>query len=258
MTAPAKAISSLREAHNQNVEFTEYITKGLVDFVDFGCSSGGSMVEMSKLFPAARGLGVDIDEAKIAQAKSTGHQAMVADARYLRARSGNVRFCILSHFLEHLPSLNDATMSLLSATEISTDFVFVRQPNFDADGYLFNLGYKTYWSDWHGHPNRMTALEMHRVFEYLLRRGSLESYEIYAHGRIKNSSDPAVHPLASPENQQIYDAEKHPPKPLRRLPFLQPVYTEIHAIGSKSSETEFTDIYATRYPDAVRLYSSHP
>ena len=179
MTAPAKAVSSLSEAHAQNAEFTEFVASDLVDFVDFGCSVGGSMQEMSKLFPGARGLGVDIDEAKIAKVKSEGHQAMVADARYLRARSGSVRFCILSHFLEHLPSTKDATLSLLSATEISTDFIFVRQPNFDADGYLFNLGYKTFWSDWHGHPNRMTALEMHRAFEFLLKRGSLERYEIF-------------------------------------------------------------------------------
>ena len=256
MTAPANTVSSLSEAHAQNAEFTEFISKDLVDFVDFGCSVGGSMLEMSKLFPGARGLGVDIAEAKIAKAKAQGHQAMVADARYLRTREGRVRFCIMSHFLEHLPSVNDANLSLLSAAEISTDFIFVRQPNFDADAYMFNLGYKTFWSDWHGHPNRMTVLEVHRAFEFLVKRGSLAGYEIFANGRIKDSRDPAVHPLASPQNQQTYDAEKHPPKPIRRLPFLQPVYTEIHAIGLKSSDSEFLDIYAKRYADAAHLYSS--
>jgi len=256
MTASANVLSSLSEAHGQNNQFADLISDESIDFVDFGCSSGGSTTQMKELFPGSRGLGVDIDEDKIEAARAAGHEAMVADARYLRSRKGRVRFSVLSHFLEHLPSIADANKCLLSATEISTDFVYVRQPNFDADGYLFQLGYKLFWSDWHGHPNRMTSFEMFRSFEALKARNSIEGYDIFATGRIRDSRDPAIHPLSSPQNQNTYDPEKHPEKPVRRLPFFQDVYSEIHAIGLKGSTSEFTDIFAKKYPDAVRLYSA--
>ncbi|MEC7291248.1 MAG: class I SAM-dependent methyltransferase [Pseudomonadota bacterium] len=256
MSAAANAISSLAEAHQQNAALHKVLADESIDFVDFGCSVGGSMLEMQKLFPGSLGLGVDIDDAKIEAAKAAGHFALVADARYLRLFKDHVRFSVLSHFLEHLPSVTDANLSLLSAAEISTDFIYVRQPNFDADGYLFNLGYKTYWSDWHGHPNRMSSLELFRSFDYLQKRGSIQAFEIFATGRIRDSQHSSIHPLASPQNQNAYDETVHPEKPLRRLPFFQPVYSEIHGIAQKHSECEFTEKFAARYPDAVRLYST--
>jgi hypothetical protein len=50
------------------------------DFVDFGCSAGGSIVWAARKFGGRRGLGVDINP-------------------------GKVRFATMIDFLEHLPTL---------------------------------------------------------------------------------------------------------------------------------------------------------
>ena len=53
------------------------------DFIDFGCSKGGSIEFAKKSFGVERGVGIDIDPAKVATARAAGHNAMIADARKL-------------------------------------------------------------------------------------------------------------------------------------------------------------------------------
>ena len=186
---------------------------GAFDFLDFGCSTGGSIGLAQSLFGKGRGLGLDIDPAKVETARSSGHDAMLADLTNLTIPPNLVRHVMLCHFLEHLPGLKTAEQAMASAVRTAREFVYVAQPWFDSDGYLFSRGLKIYWSDWHGHPNRMTSLDFHYVLEALRQRDMILGYRMFARDRISNSRNPVIHPLASRRNQHAYDRKVHPPKP---------------------------------------------
>ena len=106
-------------------------------------------------------MSLDINPKKVAAARAAGFDAKVADLTKLDPEDiGTVRFVIMSHFLEHLPDCKAAQACIESACGIAEKFVIIRQPYFDADGYLFSLGLKLYWSDWAGHPYHMSSLEL--------------------------------------------------------------------------------------------------
>ena len=197
------------------------------DFIDFGCSKGGSIAFAKKAFKAKRGIGIDISPEKVAVARDAGFDAMLADARTLTAHPRAVSFVTMMDFLEHVPSVKDARTCIIAATTVARDFVFIRQPWFDTDGYLFSLGLKLFWSDWRGHPNAMTSLEIHNI---LSRHPNVERFRMYGSIPITSSADPAVHALTSPVDQHDWSAEIHPPKP--HLHFDTPVYRQIVCIAT--------------------------
>jgi hypothetical protein len=197
------------------------------DFIDFGCSKGGSIAFARRTFGVERGVGIDISQAKVDQARAAGFEAACMDARALNQNPRAVSFVTMVDFLEHLPSVRDAAVCIASGAEVARDFIFIRQPWFDADGYLFSLGLKLYWSDWQGHPNAMTTLEMYTI---LSRIPKVKHFRIYGRGLVKNSDDPAVHPLTSPIDQHDWSEDKHPPKP--SVAFDRPIYRQIVCIAA--------------------------
>lgn len=197
------------------------------DFADFGCSNGGSLKFGASLF-GGRGVGLDIDEAKVQKARSNGYDALHADVSALDpATLGRTGFVIMSHFLEHLPKLGVAATCVTSACKVARDFVLIQQPYFDADPYLFNNRLKAYWSDWHGHTLPMTTLQLYRITRPHI--GSLaRRVVICGRHRIDSSRSPEIHPLSSPEEQHKWDGDLHPPKP--DIHFTFPVFRETCAI----------------------------
>jgi len=204
--------------------YLDELNRGEFDFIDFGCSRGGSIAAAKRLFNAKRGLGIDTAEEKIKQATAAGHDAIVYDINALPRRA-LVRFCVMFHFLEHVPNRTDVVAYLRKAVTVSREFVFVRQPYFDADGFLFQRGLKLYWSDWHGHPNTMTTLNFYSMLMPMWRAGLIGDFSIHARGPITSSDHHAVHPINSPRDQHEYDATKHPAKP-GNLQFDDSVFTE--------------------------------
>ncbi len=189
------------------------LRQGKFDFLDLGCSRGGSMDQAKHLFKAKRGLGIDIDKAKIEQAVAAGHDAMVCDINEIPMRAF-VRFCTLVHFLEHVPNRKDVGLFIRRAIAVSREFVFIRQPYFDADGYLFRRGLKLFWSDWHGHPNTMSSLDFHTILAPLKNAGAIGDFSIHLRGPITSSAHEAVLPVGTPCDQPQYDPAIHPPKPM--------------------------------------------
>lgn len=232
------------------------LKSGAFDFLDFGCSRGGSIGLAQTLFGQGRGLGLDIDPDKVDLARNAGHEAMIADLTDLAVPPNLVRFVMLCHFLEHLPGLKMTEKALSSAVRSAREFVYIAQPWFDSDGYLFRRGVKVYWSDWHGHPNRMTTLDFHYLLEDLRRREMIEGYRIFARDAIACSNDAAVHPLASPRNQHHYDETLHPPKPKRSIRFKEPVFSEVQVLIDVRANDAFVGFRA-KYPNAQCLFSSY-
>ena len=116
------------------VDFRNY------DFVDFGCGQGGSIDAAERMFGGRRGIGLDIDSRKVDAVRMAGYEARVCDVTKISSKANSVRFVMMSHFLEHLPGRNDAVACIKSACNLAREFVFIQQPYFDADGYLFVTG----------------------------------------------------------------------------------------------------------------------
>lgn len=179
------------------------------DYVDFGCSNGGSMEFAQRHLKGQRGLGIDIDEQKVSAAKSKGYEAQIGDLTKLQQFCGHVRFSTIVHFLEHVPSTTTAHQILHTASSISEEFVFIRQPWFDSDGILAPLKLKLYWSDWTGHTNHMTSLQLYTSLMQLFNEGLVKQFAIFGHYALKDTSDPCLIPLNEKRNSHHYNPSEH-------------------------------------------------
>lgn len=209
-------------------EFSSLIKQGGFDYVDFGCSKGGSLLFGKQAFKGKKGLGIDCDQSKVELTRNAGYDAVKFNIHDIPDEK-LVRFTILSHFLEHVPDLADVTEFVKKACSISTEFVYIQQPFFDADGYLARNGLKLFWSDWRGHPNRMTSLEMWVMLRNLHKMGMDIKYSIHFRYRIMDSSDSRIHSIFSPIDQLEYSETEHPDKG-DVVEFREPVYAEIRAV----------------------------
>jgi hypothetical protein len=203
------------------------------DFLDFGCSRGGSIDFARRALDGKRGLGLDIDERKVRRAQEAGFEAIVADVTRSQLQ-GTVRFVLLSHFLEHLPSMDAVTVSIATAIRCAREFVLVQQPYFDADGYLFEHGLKLSWSDWSSHTAHITSLQLYSILKRFEADGQVKRFLIGRRMRVRDSRDPLILPVQSGRDQLAWDADKHSIKP--DLLFDFPVFREIFALALVDSE----------------------
>jgi hypothetical protein len=192
-------------------DFSTLIKQGGFDHLDFGCSKGGSLDFARKRFDGIRGLGIDIVEAKVESTRTAGFDAICYNIHEIPDEK-LVRFVVMSHFLEHVSALSDVKAFVRKACVVSKDFVYIQQPFFDADGYLFERGFKLFWSDWLGHPNRMTSLELYLLLRDLQVEGFPIAYSIHAYKPIVDSSDPRIHSIDSSVDQHSYVTGQHPIK----------------------------------------------
>lgn len=181
------------------------------DHIDFGCSKGGSLLFAQRRLGGRKGLGIDVRESKVKATRAAGFAAVTYDIHKIPDIK-LVRFTVMSHFLEHIPSASDVRAFVRKACLISKEFVYIQQPFFDADDYLANKGLKLFWSDWTGHPNRMTSLQIHTLLSNLQKEGLPINYSIHFRTPIVDSDDVRIHPAASPKDQHDYDSSIHPKK----------------------------------------------
>jgi Methyltransferase domain len=214
-------------------EFAPYVRAGGFDFVDFGCSNGDSIRLGKSRFGGTRGLGIDIDEKKVKACRDAGLDAVIFDIMAI-PNEKLFRFAILSHFLEHIRDPLNVASYLRKACSISTAFVYIQQPYFDADAYLARHDFKLYWSDWHGHPNHMSALDLRNLLREIQDSGFAISFSVYARGLITSSEDPSVHGQLSPRDQHQYDPTVHPPK--KQMVFTEPVYKDLVSLITLDSD----------------------
>ena len=88
------------------------------DFADFGCYNGSSIQFGTKILKGRKGFGIDIDPKKVASAKAAGYDAIKGDFCNLDLPDGCVDFTILSHTLEHLPTLDCAKEAIKNAIKL--------------------------------------------------------------------------------------------------------------------------------------------
>ena len=195
------------------------------DFIDFGCSAGDSIPHCQRRFRARQGLGVDIDPAKIAKARSAGLHAVQADVAQLAKTLGStegmrIKFVSMIHFLEHLPNARVAEEVMASAAKVGTDFLFIRHPSFEGEAQLAHLGLRQYWWDWTGHPNHLRVSDYCTMFDRL----GLHQYFVRYHEPIWDSTHWTILRSDERKDQHSFDPTQHRPRPDAR--FTEPLWRE--------------------------------
>lgn len=190
-----------------------------IDFLDLGASTGGSLQYCARRF-GGRGLGIDIAHEKVTRARQAGFDVLQADASNL-GLSDAVRYVSALDFFEHLPDQATAASILRSAADAATDFLFIRHPSFEGEGYLAELGLCQYWHQWSGHPNHLTVSDYCEIFMAL----GLNRYAIQYVERIEHSQHSSILPLGH-RNQHEYDPTAHGDK--SDIVFTEPLWRMQH------------------------------
>jgi hypothetical protein len=203
-------------------EIDSIIREQGIDFIDLGCSRGGSITWAMKHLGGRHGLGIDKSPKKVALAVEAGVTAIVADATKIACADRAVRFTTMLHFLEHLPNAAIATSVIREACRISRDFVYMRHPWFGADDELLSHGYKFYWSDWTGHPNHFGALDFYKAIRSV---PNARAWRIMGKHPIRDLRHPAIVPIGAPVNSRAADPQECRKRQPIRL--AEPAFAEV-------------------------------
>jgi hypothetical protein len=199
------------------------------DFIDIGSSKGAGIVFGREKLGGNRGLAVDANPVKVKETIDAGFDALHENPTRLDPdQLGTTRFAQLIHFLQRQQSIEGAAECIHSAVGIADEYVFIRQPFFDADEYLSSLGLRLFWSNWRSNKFHMRQQDFHEILGDLLARRKIQRFILFHRSLITDSTDPAVHPLSSPVNQHQWDPAKHETK--STFKFHIPVYREIGAV----------------------------
>ena len=104
-------------------QLTELIKKSNTDFLDFGCSGGGSIEYAKKYLGGKNGIGIDIDKKKVDFATKAGHNAVLFNIEEL-PNDKLVDFVILSVFLNTL-EIQKLWNYLLKKQSISQENLYI-------------------------------------------------------------------------------------------------------------------------------------
>jgi hypothetical protein len=195
------------------------------DFLDFGSSLGASTDFARRCLGGTRGLGIDFDPKKVAEAVRAGRDCIVGNIAQMNLPGDAVSFVIINHVLEHLQSTEAVRTVLERAAHVARDFVYVGGPWFDADEYLKGLGLKFYWSDWQGHRTHVTTGLLSAVLDGL----NVQDYVIMGRDRIEVSNDSSLLPLNAEPEQHHYSEETHGYKTSLQS-FSRPVFKQMACV----------------------------
>lgn len=210
----------MNETASIRTDFLSQLANNEIDFIDAGCGTGGSIDFCRKVFGLANGIGFDLNEKKIIEAKAKGYSVFFQDILKINFPGKCVIFSSMMDFLEHLPNINSAREMIKVLGKASRDFLFIRHPNFDDMDYLRGLNLKLTWTDWSGHSNMMKISDYIIIFNEL----GWNNYRIIPKKLIKNSGHEAVLPLNAPKNLNKFSQLEGSVKP--SLEFDKPVYSQ--------------------------------
>lgn len=125
-------------------------------FLDVGCKTGKSFKISEKFgYASSQGIGIDINPDHVNSFIQAGNDGLVASAIDLPFLDNQFELVIFNHVLEHLPNEDQGFKSLQECLRVSSKYLYLALPFFDEDEYLNSLGFKTFYSDWTGHTNKV-------------------------------------------------------------------------------------------------------
>jgi len=169
----------------------------MLDFLDLGCGSGGS-INWGKRFGGKTHLGIGDRVDELSKAVQDGYFVMCADIT--KVEFPKVRYVTMLHVLEHLKDKNAVKKVIKKSIEAANEFVFIKGPTFENYDYLKSLGFKITWTDWFGHPTFVTA----DLLEWCLKDSGL-SWVYGFQYPIPDSTSTEIIPYTAPTDTIIYN-----------------------------------------------------
>lgn len=196
-------------------------------FLDIGCKVGGSWGICSKFgFKPEQGIGIDINENHIKNAKEKGFNAVYGDATNLQFEDNSFDLVISNHVFEHLPTREMFDKAVAEAIRVSRKWVYIAFPVFDHDEYLKSLGLKTFYSHWTGHTCMVHLKDLQSMIEKMGYQQETTMVKL-----MLDSNAREIHSLSSPIDQFEYEANKHPKKPF--VKFDRQIHREFKLVITK-------------------------
>lgn len=197
----------------------------MIKFLDVGCKTGASWGIASRFgFKPEEGIGIDINEQHVKNAKDKGFNAMIGDATNLQFDDNSFDLVISNHVFEHLPNRDLFDKAIHESLRVTKKWLYIAFPVFDHDDYLKSLGLKTFYSDWTGHTCMVHLSELTKIFKG--HKMDLKMIKL-----LEDSSAEEIHSLNSPIDQFEYNAQIHPPKPY--VKFDRKIYREFKLVVQK-------------------------
>lgn len=226
-----QALAPLPRAE-RNARLLDALRGGEFDFVDFGTHKGGGLALGLEL-GGTRGLGIEINESKCQALLAKGLYVVSEDAFLLPPIANTVRFAVFSHVLEHLPDEATACIVLKRVSEFCRDFIFIQQPDFSAETYLWRHGLQFAHTNMKGHLWRPST---RRLVEVLWNLG-FHRFAVGGQSLVADSTDPWLHSAEVQSNALWkHEPETDPPKPA--VTFNPPLYRDVAIAVAKSTDVD--------------------
>jgi ubiquinone/menaquinone biosynthesis C-methylase UbiE len=173
-------------------------------FLDVGCKNGGSFIRISSKYKYTpeQGIGIDINKKHVNEFIKTGNHAIIASADDMPFPDNSFELVIFNHVLEHMKDEESGFRALAECIRVSSKRVFVGLPFFDEDEYLKKLKFKTFYSDWSGHLNK---IHLKKILDFI----SGKQFSLNMKKKISDSFAPEILPINAPRNSKDYDQELH-------------------------------------------------
>lgn len=173
-------------------------------FLDVGCKTGKSF-KISEQFgyTSSQGLGVDINQDHVNNFIQSGNDGLVASATDLPFSNNQFELVIFNHVLEHLPNEDQGAKALQECLRLASKYVYLALPFFDEDEYLNSLGFKTFYSDWTGHTNKV---HFNTITKKYIQNFNFKTNFIKP---ILDSSAGEILPISAPKDSFDYNEKLH-------------------------------------------------
>ncbi len=209
----------------------DLLASGVVDFLDLGSGGGRSYEHVRRTTGLKVGVSLDIAVEKVTECRRVNDLSFVYDIREVPYSFGAVSAAFMLNVLQQIPAEKSVLQVVQNALVASRDYVVIRQPFFDHDAALAERGFRSYWSDWNTHHNRMDVA----FLAGLARRCGpfAERLRVFGIDRIVDSTSPHILPLAAPPEQDGYDEALHGGK--TEVSFSFPSYREVMVVIERQS-----------------------
>lgn len=212
----------------------DLLASGVVDFLDLGSGAGQSYEYVRRTTGLKVGVSLDTIPEKVTECRQVNDLSFVYDIREVPYSFGAVNAAFMLNVLQQIASEKSALQVVQNALVASRDYVVIRQPYFDHDAALAELGFRSYWGDWSTHLCRMDL----PFLAGLARRCGpfAERLRVFGIDRIADSQSPFILPLTAPPEQDRYNEARHGAKAEVAFDFAS--YREVMVIIERQSMSE--------------------
>jgi len=202
-----------------------YDSYNTIDFIDIGCSKGGSYKAIKKRFNFESGLAIDIDIRKVNESLKNNTPAIRLDATQMGIFNDNsCKLISMVHTLEHLPNMKIIEDVLKESVRVASETLYINGPMFYLD-YLSKRGFQFYWSNWTGH----TCMVEPKAIIAIMEKLGYTNYKLNFLKIVKDSNDKCIHSINGLKDRHKFNRKIDPPKRMN-VRFDKNIYKEFELI----------------------------